>query len=177
MPNECHSSTTTTSADCDEMERLTVKLLETHAVKDLYGNWDYAGEQIAKARAAGDLGLLRVYDRLLGAPFSNASIGLITHVIGFARRAAYPTDAITPDIVYALNDLEDEIPRRTISIMTAQFLDPRHDPLRLVLLENLHRHAEVLNLVRTRNITDGARMRATLAEMDAHHPAVAAGVL
>jgi hypothetical protein len=176
MPSECRDAIAA-SVDHGEPERLAVKLLEAHAVKGFHGNWDYAGEQIIEAQDAGDLELLRVYERLLVAPFSNASIGLITHIVRFARRAEYPTDAITPDFVYALNDLEDELPRRTISIMSAQLFDPRHDPLRAVLVENLHRYREVMALVRTRNITDGAVMRAVLAEMDGAHPSVASGVL
>lgn len=165
--------------DATEIKIISDRLLRTHATKDAYVGWDHSGHCIIKARDASDLELLRLYEKLITPSFPNGMIGSFTHMVGFMRRNGYKdiSNTFTEAHVESLSLLEDELMRRTISIMVAQFLDPRHDPLRVVLMENMHRKEMFFSLVRDRNIVDGERMREALAQMGNHHPSLATGTL
>lgn len=166
--------------DAQEISRLSNELLLSHASKDTYGGgWDYSGDCIIEARDSNDLELLRIYGKLVHPAFSNGTIGKVTHVVSFMRRNGYTDIAatLTEEHIFALVMLEDELAKRTVSVMVARYLDPRHDPLRVIMIENFHRKELFFGLIKERNIVDGVKMREVLAQMDSNHSSLAVGTL
>jgi hypothetical protein len=166
-----------TSSEKEEIESLRSFLLEGHGNQDENGQWDYFGDLINELADKDDLDRLRVYEKFL--PLTEVTVIHLDAIVDFYRRNGKTnvSSFLTREHVIALRTLGYVMMLKAPIESPVTLLPATADPLAHVLLDNLHRRREVLDIIDQRKILDGNVLEELLREMDEQHAALATGLL
>lgn len=155
-----------------------LRLLRKHGGLNSDGTPDATGQLFRRAFNGKDIDRLLTYENLLDEGLLAFRLQFADTVVDYLRRNRYKNIAsfLTDEHLRDLNNIEGEIllhsPLREMKVF-----DPRHDPLRNLMVDNFAHSGEIIHIVKSNRTIDPEAVRRLLEERLEHHSSIRGGTL